>query len=561
MKSKLFLLCSCVFFGQNCLSADDANSTEYSIRFKENVPTKIKNELHEKLKSKLKYRSVSLSIDAITYNNSDDICLVYKREGAVLDCRKSHQAIKHKDSYLPCNYNMKSDTVEYLKIDLNKTINCLNVEPDFGEEFSDGLGKILSPLWAHNLIGSDLVRELMNENKKLTTDTKIAFYEGIHLKSLPKENISKELSSCTIDSTLEKCKKKQIGEDHGTKVANLVLGEPPIGVGIRAKVTVTKDDDEWDQASTHLRILDEMIRTNTKILSSSLGIIVDKTESELIDEMYKRNMIVVQSAGNDFLSGDESSQPSPEKSIIVGSLSPSGFVSSFSSEGSEVTILAPADRYIPSSNKGKYENFGGTSAAQPLVAGAISNVTSILPDITPDEVKELLVKTAIPTINMFDKPLQNGKGTLNAFKLAKVAFRLKSNWPKNRNDIFNNSTLYNFDEETGVIENSILKLNHSNNECNKKLYLKMLRHSFLLNPQNTKIIKLLSDQLKKTAHPDDALFYDTLLEGDNDQRLKYLYDSKKHFGPIISGSAFRRAVNRKNSDIYNHMISNYFSNK
>lgn len=540
-------------------SQENSNQVEYSIKFKDEASIAQKNELHEKFKSIVTYRSIHLNIDAISVDFSlRNICSNYKNSPIVLDCRISHKAIKHNEVYNPCNYNTKKfDTIDTLKNDLKRTTDCINVDIDFGENLDNELSKKLSPMWAHNLIGVDLTREVMELNKDQTVDTKVAFYEAIHLNSLPDSSIDSELKKCKFNTFIEECKGKKIGEWHGTNVSNLVLGEPPIGIGAKAKVSVTKDDNSGDQAGTHLKIMDQMIKTKTKILSHSLGIgNLDKTESEIFDEMYKRNMIVVQSAGNSYPDPvyGKVDQPSPDKTIIVGSLSPSGFTSDFSSESPSVTILAPADDFIPSRFKGKYERFSGTSAAQPVVAGAISNVTSILPDITPDEVKKLLISTAIPTANINDKPKLNGSGTVNAYKLVKVAMRLKAQWPSNRGDIFKNPTLYNFNEEVSQINENILKLKKSKNECDRKRYLKSLRQSFLLNSEDKKIIKLLSEFLTSSSHPDDAIFYNTLLEGDNGQYLKHLFDkSKTKQETTFSGSALRRAMLTKDSNL-NYMI-------
>lgn len=543
----------------NVISSENSTQVEFSIKFKEEANVIQKNELHERLKTIVSYRSIHLNIDVVSVDSSfKNICSAYKNNPIVLDCRISHKAIKHNEFFTTCNYDIKKfDSIDSLKDDLKKSTDCLSDDIDFGDNLNNELSKKLSPMWAHNLIGADLAREFMDLNKEYTVDTKVAFYEAVHLNSLPDSSIDSELKKCKIDTTIEECKGKIVGEWHGTNVSNLVLGEPPIGIGAKAKVSVTKDDNSGDQAGTHLKIMDQMIKTNTKILSHSLGIgNFDKTESEIFDEMYNRNMIVVQSAGNSYPDPvyGKVDQPSPDKTIIVGSLSPSGFTSDFSSEGASVTILAPADDFIPSRYKGKYERFSGTSAAQPVVAGAISNVTSILPDITPDEVKKLLISTAIPTANISDKPKLNGSGTVNAYKLVKVAMRLSAQWPSNRNDIFKNPTLYNFNEEVSQINENLFKLKNSKNECDRKRYLKSLRQSFLLNSENRKIIKLLSDSLTNSSHPDDAIFYNTLLEGDNSQYLKQLFDkSKAKYETTFSGSALRRAM-LKNDPSLDYMI-------
>ena len=99
--------------------------------------------------------------------------------------------------------------------------------------------------------------------------------------------------------------------------------------------------------------------------------------------------------------------------IIVGSLRSSGQRSSFSQSSSEVTIMAPGDYNLTSSDdQNRYRKFGGTSGATPLVSASLAGfewLSHYHP--TPEEAKLLLKKTAIPT---------SGGPMLNSYKLGMV---------------------------------------------------------------------------------------------------------------------------------------------
>lgn len=96
----------------------------------------------------------------------------------------------------------------------------------------------------------------------------------------------------------------------------------------------------------------------------------------------------------------------------MASLSPTGLVSGFFSPGRQVLIAAPGDFNTQSRINGKFTDFSGTSASQPLVFGAISNVLSLLPGVNATEITQLIERTAIPTVNSAESPRLNGAGHL-----------------------------------------------------------------------------------------------------------------------------------------------------
>lgn len=81
--------------------------------------------------------------------------------------------------------------------------------------------------------------------------------------------------------------------------------------------------------------------------------------------------------------------------------------------GSAVNISAPAvNVYAPRPPQireleGQYDqNFSGTSASAPMVAGVAAILKAIKPELTPSEIKDILQKSADPIIT--DKPLGSG---------------------------------------------------------------------------------------------------------------------------------------------------------
>ena len=272
----------------------------------------------------------------------------------------------------------------------------------------------LSDYWAQELIGSDLLRE--------------------ELEKIPPPDIENWIS--VFDSTQD---------DHNISVKNLISDEdlhavlPELGertvpfLDTKLKAKRYKSALSMYETRYPGDYLFGFKKSSPHYINNSMYWL----ESEDIYEVFKdlsssgdSKSIVVSGSGNDFpkrLDDIESKASKDYDVIVVGSFSPKGFVSDFSQSGKELSILAPSDDWITSAGKnGEYKKFGGTSGATPLVTGSLAGfewLSGYHP--TAKEAKILLEKTALPTLNSFEKPPINGAGLLNAYKLGEVAKRLK----------------------------------------------------------------------------------------------------------------------------------------
>ncbi len=139
---------------------------------------------------------------------------------------------------------------------------------------------------------------------------------------------------------------------------------------------------------------------------------------------YDRGVILVASSGND--PGPFISYPAKLSTVIsVGSVDESKELSSFSSYGPELDIVAPGSQilstYSMEGNNDGYSELSGTSMAAPYAAGIIGLLISQRPGITFDELKTMLYTTTeylpIGSVEASGFNQYYGYGLINAYNL------------------------------------------------------------------------------------------------------------------------------------------------
>ncbi len=146
----------------------------------------------------------------------------------------------------------------------------------------------------------------------------------------------------------------------------------------------------------------------------------------------KKGAVVVFSAGN---TGACVKYPARNNNVIsVGAVDNRGNLFSYSSRGAELDLVAPSGKTKYLGNirttdrmddagrvAGNYEpSFGGTSASCPVVSGVAALVLSINPDLTHQEVRDILTATATDMgAGGFDNNF--GFGRVNAFAAVQEA--------------------------------------------------------------------------------------------------------------------------------------------
>lgn len=275
-------------------------------------------------------------------------------------------------------------------------------------------GGQLSPFWAQEYIGADLVKEEMRKKTDLALVPFSIFDAGFEKKYINLLN-DIEVDRATSGS-------RPMRGDHGTSVAALINGQGMMSVSENINYVQLRKVSPSIYYYSAVREVKEMM-TKPWVISNSMG----WTSPEVLplaQEVDSLGVIWVMAAGNDHPQKIvEHERVAPV--VSVGSYSPRGLQTLTSQESDQLDILAPADQYQASINGvGEHELFGETSGATPLVSGTIANIKSLLPAMTRQQVEYLLKRTAFRSFHGLYSQ-ENKTGLLNSYKAFKVAERLK----------------------------------------------------------------------------------------------------------------------------------------
>ncbi|MBP9814852.1 MAG: S8 family serine peptidase [Candidatus Levybacteria bacterium] len=197
---------------------------------------------------------------------------------------------------------------------------------------------------------------------------------------------------------------------HGTHVAGTIgaltnnsIGV--VGVNWNVKVLAIKAMGQYNgecqgDDSIIIQAIHYAVDNGAKVINMSLGGYSPcGIFQEAVDYAKNANVSVLVAAGNGVSGGIpvDASTSSPANcngTFVVGATTESDQRASFSNYGSIVNISAPGVSIISTWPQNQYKSLNGTSMATPHVAGAAGLLLSINPNLSPDEIKNILVSNA-----------------------------------------------------------------------------------------------------------------------------------------------------------------------
>ncbi|WP_328945564.1 type VII secretion-associated serine protease mycosin [Streptomyces sp. NBC_00250] len=231
------------------------------------------------------------------------------------------------------------------------------------------------------------------------------------------------------------------GHGHGPDGGDGVLGIAPDAKILPVRVILEGADKSRDKArKTRGTALAEGIRWaadhGADVINMSLGddsksAHPDAGEDAAVQYALSKGVSVVASAGNGGEKGDHISYPAAYPGVIaVTAVDRYGTHASFSTRRWYATVSAPGvDIAIADPDRRYYEGWG-TSAAAAFASGAVALVRSAHPDLTPAQVKRLLIDTARnrPKDGRSDA---KGYGTVDPAAAIEAGAKIKGGDPKN----------------------------------------------------------------------------------------------------------------------------------
>ena len=225
---------------------------------------------------------------------------------------------------------------------------------------------------------------------------------------------------------------------HGTHVAGIIAARSVnqdimVGMAYDAKVMSVKvfgTKDELGEAAgeTLFRAVAQGIRYavdhGADIINLSLKIRPNDFVASALDYAASRGVVVVVAAGNDGYS--EPSFPATHGSVIAvgnadwdGSLYPDSNRAGIKQKN---YVTAPGTFVLSTTPNNKSEFQTGTSQAAPFVSGVVARMLSANPNLKPDQVSDILARTATHRIHHQDVSQELAESTCNDEKWGRVVF-------------------------------------------------------------------------------------------------------------------------------------------
>jgi len=268
---------------------------------------------------------------------------------------------------------------------------------------------------------------------------------------------------------------------HGTHVTGIIAAERGNGKGVdgicdNVRIMMIRAVPNGDEHDKDIALaIRYAVDNGARVINMSFGKNLSP-EKPWVDSAVKyaesKGVLLIHAAGNDNADVDTTDNfPSPHFKrstytasnwITVGASSDplaepgfNSYTASFSNYGKqEVDVFAPGTRIYSTVPGNKYENLQGTSMAAPVVTGVAALILEFYPNLTPQQVKYCIEKSAVAPpgkvkrpgtednpvmVNMSD--IDKSGGIVNAYEALKVASTLPTG--KKEKEYQERSSLHN----------------------------------------------------------------------------------------------------------------------
>ncbi|MBT3221179.1 MAG: S8 family serine peptidase [Proteobacteria bacterium] len=203
-----------------------------------------------------------------------------------------------------------------------------------------------------------------------------------------------------------------ICDDHGTAVAGIIGARHNNGEGIVGfcpectLIPIKLLGDGWGAMSRDIAAFEHAIDNDAAVINNSWGYTESIAVPDSVAEVIHRaateprdglGALVVFAAGNDDHEIKNFELQALDDVLCVSATDRYGNPTAYTNEGESVDVAAPSATFTTTSGGGYMENFGGTSAAAPVVSGLAGWALSMDPSLSGNELYGLLVETSVPS--------------------------------------------------------------------------------------------------------------------------------------------------------------------
>ncbi len=204
-----------------------------------------------------------------------------------------------------------------------------------------------------------------------------------------------------------------ICDEHGTAVSGIVAARSNNGVGIVGMCSECTliplkllGEGDGNTLSADVAAFEHAIAADVAVINNSWGFIDPIAVPEPLAEVIHRaateprdgkGALVVFAAGNDDREIEDDELQALDDVLCVSATDSYGQPTAYTNFGDSVDVAAPSATVTIAPNQSIITNFGGTSAAAPVVSGLAAWAMSVDPDLTAQELADLLIETAVPS--------------------------------------------------------------------------------------------------------------------------------------------------------------------
>jgi len=185
---------------------------------------------------------------------------------------------------------------------------------------------------------------------------------------------------------------------HGTGVAAIIAGQAAYTPGMAPGVNILSirvlDDAGMGNSFTVAEGIMVAVEQGAEVINLSLGSFADSPIlKEAVEYARSQGVALVAASGNDGIS--EVMYPARYNEVVaVGAVDAKRQVLPFSNQGSEIDITAPGFGVYTAWSDNQIVSFSGTSASAAFVSGAIADLLSDSPSLTPQEAAAIVLEFA-----------------------------------------------------------------------------------------------------------------------------------------------------------------------